>query len=388
MFSIILTQNHKSSIEQILDANDIIYDTQIIGSEDNQNIGELIMAAANVANETLVISLTEDYADEIVTGLIAYRQKCKNTRIIVISDITEPGNDYLYQLVKRGIYDLVINEVEDLAQEFEHILLTAQTFADVSRFSKNDDFQRSPKTKVKTVYQRGTKEVVEKTVERVSYQQIGQNLITVQGNYNRIGTTKIVWTIAAVLAANGCDVAVVDKSQRDDVGYMAKTYGLLPDPSFKLEDITFYPYTEGLSHVNHAISTGHRYIIVDAGSIYEDNEAVINTSNTRFVVSGSLEREICCLEDYIRGLDAISAKKNIYLFNFTSQESFSVIKDNMEKLATHRIPYIEDWHNPPDEMSNLVLQLFSLRPKEKISLSKLTSMASGLVDKVKGVIGR
>lgn len=390
MYSLILQKTHEPAITGILDLQAIQCITDII--EDDPY--ELIKNASNINSDALVLSLSADYAEGLIRGLKYYRLQFPKTRIIVISDITEVGNPYLATIVSAGVYDIITTDTDDLAAKFEEILLNPMNYRDVSRYvGDTDTGEYTPQmTKVKTVYQKGDIRTVEKIIEKekVIVEQIGQSIISVVGNGSRIGTTTTALTIAKVLSDNGIDTAVVEANKNCHFDYIAKVAGIKPYPYFQVEGITFYPYKDEIQ-IGKAIDNGHKYIICDAGTLSALDNTVLNYSHARFIISGSQEWEIGWLEDYIRSVDPVSAKRNTYLFNFTSEESYKIIKSNMENLKTALLPFSPDWSRPADETQELILQLFNLQPKES-SMKKVSSIVSNIKDKatnlVKGVLHR
>lgn len=254
MFSIICRPEIYEQVRKAINGN--------IHFESTTNAKDSLEKAARVSSTVLILDVDTGSAAEIITGIKKYRVARPETRIILLAQGREPGDQLIASLVGKGVYDIIAPPLPepdedkgfDLTEEIKRLLEgQPATYADAVRWDTvgdEDDHKRE------IIYR-----------ERL----IGTGYIVVTGAGRAAGSTTMAIAMAEYLARRGYKVALVEMNRYPVFWRVKDMFHKNIELFIQAKD--FCVYLDKLDNLIHQIEGLYNYVVVDLGSSYEPNTA-------------------------------------------------------------------------------------------------------------------
>ncbi|WP_156456345.1 hypothetical protein [Abyssisolibacter fermentans] len=328
MFAVIASSLFSGQIKKA------IYDSegQIVYNMISTNI-DIIDALQEVDNldvDYLIIDMVsvENHRD-IPFAIRDFRIKNENTQIIIIAPNCYPGNQELSLIVTMGVYD-ILNPIGDNLNDYDLYSDLLEVLKYPTTYAKAVKWDLGLNALSQNVKANSNQNVVTIVKDKI----VGTMVIGVVGTMHRIGTTHTAINIASFLKTFNVKVGLVELNKTTVFEDIKNSYIDVKDidNGFLLDGIYFYPNKEDMKLLN-ILEDDFNYIVLDLG-VYNDCQLEeFKRADERIIVSGVKDWELGSLEAILRTRDGIH--KNKYLFNFSDEETFAEIKENMVDLRCY-----------------------------------------------------
>lgn len=291
------------------------------------------------ATQCLIIDLDALEKDDAKTfTAIKNFRLLYNTKLIVIGNGRQPGDELLSDILHLGIYNIINlpknNKEEDeaLLKEELRVCLTGsgKDYKDSARFESIGDLDRTqkggkqqPATKEKIII----KNEIQKTASKV--------LVGFMGTGPRMGTTHNAIVGSCFLKEKGNKVALVEAGIQGESCFaqIRESFDETEDHGehFTLNQVDFYP-SYNLEKTHLILARNYNFVVIDFGRHMEENLAEFNRCVVRVIVSGSKPWEINWINKVFESMEEDSLKDCAFLFNYTSPSLEKTLRENMGEL--------------------------------------------------------
>jgi len=310
--SIILSQvmPHVKIFDIVKKEHEVLYEH--MGTTDSEGIKKAIMAVSRLPADVLVIDTDVSSDTGLLLALHSYRIARPDSRVVVLVNRRQPGDELVSGIVSLGIYDIIENVDESqLLSELSLNIKSPYPYSKVVKWHRG--FRGEADIRIKEVRER----VI---IER---RPVGKVTVAVAGVSNGVGCTHTSIAVASYLSSFG-SVALIEDSQRPSLGYISGLGQEIPNKIgvFKYYNADIYPLSQQQELFNDSFlyerllpSLGsYEYVVRDLGvldperlrELYraESGILVVSTSPWRimeFVKAHNL------LEDNFTNINIVSA---------------------------------------------------------------------------------
>lgn len=323
MVAAVLQEKYKELVEKaVIQSNeDIVYKSVVEKNDLWTELEKLNRIDIDILMIDLEIAL--DYKNAL-QAIKNYRMLKDLTRIIIICKNRNYGDRTISELVKLGIYDIIIDN-EKICENLIKVIKEKTSYAKAQKWSVEDNF------------------VKERKISTENF--IGSVTVGVGGILNGCGTTHITLALAEFLSKKGKTAIVELNNPNSSIFELKKVYKTYSieniqgdiynnNIGFNMAGIDFYKETD----IIEVIKRQYNYIIFDCGTV-NNNENEIYRCNVKILnVKSHIWENSKLLEFFNKEKDFTTW--NIYS-SFADKECIDYIKENLKMYKVFSIPEIK-----------------------------------------------